>query len=67
MEAPEQQVYHDEDFMDEDGNVHGLKCCICKAVFVEGQPIAEQLDGFLLNTPIVKLVCVGCAMGAVHA
>lgn len=62
----EQQVYRDEDFANEDGTVHGLRCFDCGAAFIEGQPISERLDSFMGDTPVVQLVCVGCAMGGEH-
>jgi hypothetical protein len=62
-ETPE--FYRDEDFTDNDGTVHGLRCAECKTVFVDGQPISERLDSFFGPTPVVRLICVGCALGSV--
>jgi len=42
---------------------HGLRCADCNRKFVEGQPISERLDSFIGDTPVVVLVCVGCAIG----
>lgn len=40
---------------------HGLRCAACDEVFVEGQPIAERLEAFQDDIPVVVITCVGCA------
>jgi len=39
---------------------HGLRCADCSREFVEGQPIAERLEAFQDDIPIVVIVCVEC-------
>lgn len=39
---------------------HGLRCAACNQEFMEGQPIAERLDAFRDDIPIVILTCVAC-------
>jgi hypothetical protein len=60
-----QEVYRAEDFT-EGGKCHGLSCAACGTVFVEGQPIAELLDGVdeFASEPMfcVTLVCVPCSL-----
>jgi hypothetical protein len=57
-------------FRDRDFDGHGLRCRECEAVFVEGQPIAERLDGIDAlsdGEPLffVTLICVGCSLATV--
>lgn len=39
---------------------HGLRCACCLQEFSEGQPIAERLDAFQDDIPIVIVTCVAC-------
>ncbi len=39
---------------------HGLRCAACSEEFMEGQPIAERLEAFQDDVPIVILTCVAC-------
>lgn len=44
---------------------HGLRCDACGGGFLEGQPVSQKLDSFIDETPVVVIVCVGCAMTGV--
>lgn len=46
--------YDGEDFP------HGLRCAACGEEFSEGQPIAERLEAFIDDKPLVVLTCVAC-------
>lgn len=39
---------------------YGLRCAACSEEFVEGQPIAQRLDGFQDESPLLTLTCVAC-------
>ena len=52
----------------------GLRCAECHVEFIEGQPIAQRLDGMDVwregelgpegeAVPFVTLICVGCSVG----
>ena len=44
---------------------HGLRCAACHELFVEDQPIAERLDAFQDDIPILVPTCVACDVAGV--
>jgi hypothetical protein len=53
-------VYHDDEWP------HGLRCAECQYLFQEGERYSRHLHAFQDDVPILKIVCVGCALGFVE-
>jgi hypothetical protein len=41
---------------------HGLRCMDCDEPLGDGDTYSKRLVGFMLDDPVVELVCVPCAM-----
>jgi hypothetical protein len=52
--TPHGSLFHSPDWP------HGLRCAACGDLFTEGQPIAERLEAFQDDMPILVLTCVRC-------
>jgi hypothetical protein len=50
------EAYRDDDWP------HGLMCSQCRHVFREPERYTKQLDGFIDDTPLTRIVCLGCAL-----
>lgn len=41
---------------------YGLRCAACHREFHRGDRYSESLVGFVNEAPVVRIVCVGCAL-----
>jgi hypothetical protein len=48
--------YHDAEWP------HGLRCADCHRVMAEGDRYSEQLASMADELPVVRIVCLGCAL-----
>jgi hypothetical protein len=58
MEGHPDLIVRPEDFPD------GLRCGECHREMTDGEHYAHRLSSFLGDTPVVRIVCVPCDLGA---
>jgi hypothetical protein len=52
----EGEIYRDEHWP------HGLMCSQCRHVLREPERFTSQLDAFVEDTPLTRIVCLPCAL-----